>query len=308
MSREQNMNTFGMQAASRKKVRRDPQGRGRDLAASADTPSRAALRLLTALVAPGAEAMTDPTSPEMVIVRAGQGISLGRGSYPAALARDLEAHDLAAGTGPKEARRYVISAVGRAHLKRRETGSDSVFRSQHGEIVSAEIADETGTTRVALNAAESPLDWLRRRRDAAGEPLIDAAAFEAGERLRRDMTFGGMLPSVTARWEGAIGAGAQGPRYPAGATETMIAARQRTRPALEAVGGDFADLLVDLCGFLKGLEAIERERRWPARSAKVVVRLALRRLAQHYGLDAQARGPGASRGIRTWTGLLEEPL
>ena len=303
------MNKLDMQAFARKRVRGGARGGARESAVSAETaPSRAALRLLRALAELGAETMPDPTRDGTVIVRAGQGISLGRGSYPMTLARDLAARDLVTASGPKEARRYAISAAGRAHLKRQGEGSESVFRAQHGEIVSAEITDETGTTRVALNAAESPLDWLRRRRDGAGEPLIDAAEFEAGERLRRDMTFGGMLPSVTARWEGAIGASSQGPRDPAGATDTMIAARQRTRAALEAVGGDFADLLVDLCGFLKGLEAIERERRWPARSAKVVVRLALRRLAQHYGLDAEASGPGASRGIRTWTSLLEEAL
>jgi hypothetical protein len=299
------MNKKVLQVAARRKGRGGAREGGRGSTSIETAPSRAALRLLCALAQPGADARPDPTRDGMVIVRAGQGISLGRGSYPTALARDLAARDLLAVTGAKEARRYAISAAGRAHLKRRDAESDSVFRAQHGEIVSAEIADETGATRVALNAAESPLDWLRRRRDAAGEPLIDPSEFEAGERLRRDMTFSGMLPSVTARWEGAIGAGPQGPRDPAGASDTMIAARQRTRAALEAVGGDFADLLVDLCGFLKGLEAIERERRWPARSAKVVVRLALRRLAEHYGLDAEARGPRASRGIRAWMEVLD---
>jgi hypothetical protein len=109
-----------------------------------------------------------------------------------------------------------------------------------------------------------------------------------------------MMPRTTSNWASPISSGRRDSGESAAAvTETIIAARRRVHRALDAAGPEFGGLLVDVCCFLKGLEDIERERTWPARSAKVVLQLGLDRLARHYGYAGQARGP-ARAAIRTW--------
>jgi hypothetical protein len=172
------------------------------------------------------------------------------------------------------------------------------FRARHLDLSLQRLATEAGVEQVMVNDSESPLAWLARRRGRDGRAMIDPAQFLAGERLRADFTRAHLTPRVTSSWSG-IGR-TRGVSGGAGdMTDVVIASRQRVRQALDACGPEFAGLLLDVCCFLRGLEDVERERGWPARSAKVVLQLALDRLARHYGLRREAQGR-AQADIRTW--------
>jgi hypothetical protein len=67
-------------------------------------------------------------------------------------------------------------------------------------------------------------------------------------------------------------------------------ARRRLASLMRALPRDCADVVLDVCGLEKGLQAIEAERGWPRRSAKLVLRIGLDQLARHFGLDAEASG------------------
>ena len=83
--------------------------------------------------------------------------------------------------------------------------------------------------------------------------------------------------------------------------DSVVAARQRVVMALRYVGGDFAGLLIDVCGHLKGLEQLERGEGWPQRSAKFFLRHALNRLARHYGLiSGNDEDEQIGRRLRHW--------
>lgn len=157
-----------------------------------------------------------------------------------------------------------------------------------------------GRASVTVDEAESPLAWLARRRGRNGRALVEPHQFQAGERLRADFTCAHMMPRTTSNWTSPIASGRRGGGERAAVfTETMIAARRHVHQALDAVGPEFGGLLLDVCCFLKGLETIEHERSWPPRSAKVVLQLALDRLARHYGYAAQVKGRDHAP-IRTW--------
>lgn len=257
--------------------------------------SRDAARLLSALEEDGAYALIEPSAEEDLIVRAGgTGISVARGRFAAAAGAALIAADLAEQATGRRAR-LTISPAGRARLRRDRAGMHPPYLAQHLDLVAEAGPD---AERPLRDASESPLAWMARRRDRDGTPLIDAACYEAGERLRRDLTKAALMPRMGTDWAGVKVDGG-GPRDPAAGSDAILAARQRVRGALDAVGSDLSGLLIDLCGFLKGLERIEAERRWPARSAKVVARIALARLAEHYGIAREAVGPERAR-MRLW--------
>jgi len=164
------------------------------------------------------------------------------------------------------------------------------FRVRHLALGRRQIGAGRGRSEVTVDESESPLVWLARRRGRDGKNLIAPQQLQAGERLRADFTCANLMPSTTSNWTSPLGSGRRGGDTAGTATDAMIAARQRVRHALEAVGPEFAGLLVDVCCFLKGLEDVERERRWPQRTAKIVLQLGLDRLARHYGYAGELRG------------------
>jgi hypothetical protein len=174
-------------------------------------------------------------------------------------------------------------------------------RAQHLRAVHTVISTEDGLRTVVIDEGESPLAWLARRKGRDGRTMIDPAQLQAGERLRAEFTRAQLMARTTANWSAPIAqAGRDGGSDRSGAfTDAVIAARQTVRQALDAVGPEFSGLLLDVCCFLKGLEDVERERGWPARSAKVVLQLGLDRLARHFGYGVKARGP-RSAPVRTW--------
>ncbi|MGO3927812.1 DUF6456 domain-containing protein [Rhodopseudomonas pseudopalustris] len=172
------------------------------------------------------------------------------------------------------------------------------FRAQHLSLATQRLAGEAGGEQVTIDDGESPLAWLARRKGRGGAAMISPTQFIAGERLRADFTRAQMMPRVTSSWEAPTGR-RRGASFGGSVADTVIAARQNVRAALEACGPEFAGLLLDVCCFLRGLEDVERNRGWPSRSAKIVLQLALDRLARHYGLSDRAVGKLDPR-LRSW--------
>jgi hypothetical protein len=196
----------------------------------------------------------------------------------------------------------AISGSGLARLRRASAGEDA-FREQH-QVRSEGERELDGTRRpVLLNDAESPLGWLKSRKDRNGRPLISDEQYEAGERLRADYWFAHLSPRVTSNWSALAPSERTRRGAPSSAAvlrDEVIAAKERVMRALMAVGPEVSGILVDICCELKGLEEAEKANGWPQRAGKVVLQIALTRLARHYGLLRDEAKDLPRRELRHW--------
>lgn len=138
-------------------------------------------------------------------------------------------------------------------------------------------ADAVDRQTVAVNLTESPLAWLARRGHLTG------AQVAAGERLRDDYWRAGMAARVTMRWDAAPSGTCE--RFGGGATGQAlgaIEAKRRFDRAMAAVGPGLSDILWRVACAGEGMAEAEKGLGWPVRSAKLVLGMALDRLASFY--------------------------
>jgi hypothetical protein len=216
----------------------------------------------------------------------------GRVKVSSKAVRQLVARGLLAEAEPGH---YVATRSTAAWLRRQASG-DLGFRAQHDHIEPQEPSSRA--PEVLVNLDESPVATLARRAGKSGAPWLAPHQATAADRLRRDFELAQLRPRVTANWSASVNLGRRSSSGPADLTDMAVAARLRFNGAIEAVGPEFAGVLIDVCCFLKGLETVERERQWPARSAKLVLRMGLERLARQYGLTTDVAGCG--RRLRQW--------
>lgn len=169
-----------------------------------------------------------------------------------------------------------------SYLRRLVSVQDG-FQEQHRDLAERSVETATGRQTVSINQQESPLGVISRMKDKAGTAYVPESAIAAGERFARDFVRAGLQPRLTMAWEPRLSSRTPGDQ--AGArdiSDTAVAARQRVQRAIEAMGPELSGVALDVCCFQKGLETVERERQWPARSAKLMLRAALLALARHY--------------------------
>jgi hypothetical protein len=130
---------------------------------------------------------------------------------------------------------------------------------------------------VTVNLAESPLGWLFAR------GMVSNRQVSAGEQLRSDWERGALAPRITMQWDAApVGRQRGGSNRGADLTVAQIDARRRFDGAVEAAGPGLSDILWRVVCSGEGMREAETALGWPARAGKLVLSLALDRVADYY--------------------------
>lgn len=240
--------------------------------------SKPALRFVRALLAGGA----GQREGDVFVMAAAE----PRASLPAPEVRELVAHGAIDG----DDRTCRPNATTVQWLKRQMLDADA-FAAQHR----VEVPAADGAT---LNLTESPLARLASA-GPEGAAFLRPHQVEAGERLRHLVERAQLQPRLTMSYSAAHTAGGKGVNRAAEIGDMAAEARMRLTELYRQLPRDCAEVVLDVCGFGKGLQQVESERGWPRRSAKLVLRIGLDRLAEIYGLSEAATGAETTRR-RAW--------
>jgi hypothetical protein len=231
--------------------------------------------------------------PDRSVAAAGDTFAIGDIRLPANKVRELISAGILAG----DSMRCGPTREARTWLKRVLLDAEA-FAAQHR----IEVPTNDAAT---LNLAESPLSRLAVSLNGQ-PPFLARHQIEAGERVRRLAERAQLQPRLTTSYSAAHTAGRKGSPHTADISDMAAEARKELAEISRVLPHDCADVVLDVCGLLKGLQTVEVEHNWPRRSAKLVLRIGLDQLAQHYGLSPLAIGAPSRRKHR-WLGEGAKP-
>ena len=146
-----------------------------------------------------------------------------------------------------------------------------------GEAPKSNVRRRRPARSVTVNLAESPLGWLHSR------GLVTQRQFDAGERLRLDWERAQLSPRITMAWDAAPMSGRRsGSGTDVDISGSQIDAKRRFHAAVEAAGPGLSDILWRVVCSGEGMREAETALGWPARAGKLVLTLALDRVADYY--------------------------
>ncbi len=133
---------------------------------------------------------------------------------------------------------------------------------------------------VRVNVAESPLGWLRPR------GLVSERQLAAGEALRQDYERASLAQRVVMRWDASPpDKGHRDGRQHGASTLAQLDARDRFHGAIAMAGPGLADILWRVVCAGESVPMAEGALGWPTRSGRLVLLLALDRVADYYRIN-----------------------
>jgi len=165
------------------------------------------------------------------------------------------------------------------------TNRGESFAAQHWQLQEREVfSDDGGFTAVRVNVEASPLLKMYKQRDKFGKRFLSDKEFAAGEKLRNDYACSNMGRMSGSNWTGVARDKSVALSTFADGNINAIDAKRRVMEALAWSGPMLDRVLFSVLLREQGLNSLEMDRHWPSRSAKIVLKIALARLALHYGL------------------------
>ncbi|MEO1563650.1 MAG: DUF6456 domain-containing protein [Pseudomonadota bacterium] len=124
---------------------------------------------------------------------------------------------------------------------------------------------------------ENPVKILARKKMADGSPFLGPEHVSAADLLCEDYRLAGFEDHPVGAMRELVDY-----IYPTATDRAILDAHDRLVNALQTLGPDLGDIALRCCCLGEGVETAERRMGWSARSGKIVLRIALRRLVVHY--------------------------